>query len=124
MSGKVIRFPDSKPVAVSRLARMHMEDSMRRTNADYLSIEAALQPHQLRTLKNFVDARGGGSIWRMPVCCAFGITLAVNNRVSILVDGGMSERQALARAAADFDLDYETLQRQRRADKHKNGPVK
>lgn len=87
---------------------------MRKAHADYAALDAALQAHQRQTLCDYASARGT-SDWRdEPLCCAAAVVLAVDNVLADLRTTNVPERQALLRAAMMFDLDFETLCRQRR----------
>jgi hypothetical protein len=87
-----------------------------RAHADYDAVGAALEPQQLATLRAYARTqRLRPEEWsKIPLCCAIAIPLAVENVVRHLREIGLSEKDALIRAAAQLDLDFETLQRRRR----------
>lgn len=89
---------------------------MRRVPADYRAIEHALESYQLRTIHDYTDGMGlPADRWNEDaVCSAFALRLAIANRLRRLLEEGASINQAIARTAAEFDIDYETLKRQRR----------
>jgi hypothetical protein len=97
---------------------------MRRAQADYVAVEAALAPHQLRTLNDCAIVYGcQAGEWRdIPVLCSLAIALAVANTFNKLVVSGASDRQALVRTASLLDVDVETLLRRRRALKRHPDP--
>lgn len=87
---------------------------MRRSEADYAAVEAALFPYQHQALLDYAAARGC-SHWRdVAVGCVVASTLAVENIVARRRGEGMKDRAALLEAAAVLDLDLETLRRQSR----------
>lgn len=89
---------------------------MRRAEADYAAIEAALAPHQLKTIHDYAAAIGRTSedMWSNPLCCVLATALAVDNVLQMRLAEGWTERTALTHIAVTFDLDVETLLRRRR----------
>jgi hypothetical protein len=90
---------------------------MRHVKADWRAIEAALETHQLRTLRDYARTKGldADTAWDDSSYRVVAIALAVENAIAAsMVTEGFSEHQALARIAVRFDLDIETLLRQRR----------
>ena len=89
---------------------------MRRAHADYAAVEAALEPHQLKTVRDYARTQHAHpDEWsKLPVCCAIAIALAVENVSSRLRRSGLPEKDALMRTAAQLDVDFETLQRHQR----------
>lgn len=86
-------------------------------SADRHAIEAILEEHQRRTLKEYAACKGleENAAWSDPSYRTVAIALAVDKTVKALVmHEQISERQALARAAVEFNLDIETLLRRRR----------
>jgi hypothetical protein len=89
---------------------------MRRPHADYAAVEAALEPHQLRTVREYASAQCLRPVeWpKHAVCCVIATALAVENIAQRLCRAGLCEKDALMRASAELDYDFETLQRHRR----------
>lgn len=99
---------------------------MRRITANWTAIAAALEPHQARTLQEYGRAKGLHSeeLWQDPACSTVAIALAVENLVAtVCTSRRVTERQALVQAAIQFELDIETLLRQRRRFRRRTGPV-
>ncbi|GMV03955.1 MAG: hypothetical protein AMXMBFR53_02370 [Gemmatimonadota bacterium] len=90
---------------------------MRRIHADWEAVDAALAPHQRRTLREYAAARGiaEDSLWEDPVVCTMGVALAVDAALAAArARGEPVERRALLQAAVKFDVDIETLLRRQR----------
>lgn len=90
---------------------------MRRISADWRAIEGALQPHQVRTLRDYAASKGlaTDALWTDPVACTVAMSLAVDNALADLEHaGGRVDRRSLIDAAVRFDLDVETLLRRER----------
>lgn len=90
---------------------------MRHVKADWRAVEAALETYQLRTLRDYAGTRGfdADTAWDDASYRTVAIALAVENAIGAsMATDGISERQALLRIAVRFDLDIETLLRQRR----------
>ena len=97
---------------------------MRSAKADYEAIEAALYPHQLKTLHDLAQAMGlGPHEWRDSTQArVLAKDLAVANVMMRLCADGHTQRQALNKAASQFDLDHETLQRRYRHLRRRSEP--
>jgi hypothetical protein len=94
---------------------------MKRPDADYEAIAAALKPHQLRTLEEYAEARGlAAERWQdLVVSATVAATLAVSNYVAGR-GSGTPHNKALAAAAVDLGLDPDTvLRRWREAQFHR-----
>ncbi|MEX2283579.1 MAG: hypothetical protein WEE89_13930 [Gemmatimonadota bacterium] len=89
---------------------------MRSAEADYDAIEAALHTHQVHTLHDLALAAGLAprDWWKHTLARVLAKDLAVANVVERLCGDGVPRRQAINRAASQFNLDTETLQRRYR----------
>jgi hypothetical protein len=87
---------------------------MRKSEADYVAVEAALRPHQTRTLSDYAAARGVDEWWEDTVACIVASALAAANTLDQQQRQGVSEPAAILQTATLLDLDPETLRRQRR----------
>lgn len=87
---------------------------MRTCEANYDAVKRELHSHQSMTLSEIARARGEADWTAEPVCRSVAVTLAVENMLRALIEGRHTERQALMRIAILLDIDFETLQRQRR----------
>jgi len=94
---------------------------MRKCEADYLSIEAALHSHQQRTLMEYAAIRGVAHWREDTVGCVVATALAVDNMLSTTIVCNGNERSVLMRIAVDFDVDLGTLRRQRRRTRQRTG---
>lgn len=96
---------------------------MRKAHADYTSIDKALLPYQKQTLQDYASAKGSSNWWDEAVCCAIALVLAVANDMNTRQRKGLSQRQALLRTAADFDVDPGTIERQLRSARRRTSPA-
>jgi hypothetical protein len=90
---------------------------MKKAEADYNAVGAALADYQLQTVREYAAAENIlPDDWpNNTVCCVVAVVLAVDNIVRRCANLGVSEKRALAQAAQERDMDYETLVRHRRA---------
>ena len=89
---------------------------MRTPSGNYELIAEALLPYQRKTLEDYAAARGipRSEWWRQPLCAVMAASLAVSNELQNLSDSDVPEKKTIAMVAAKYDLDVETLHRQRR----------
>jgi hypothetical protein len=84
--------------------------------ADYHAVESALEPHQLRTVREYAVAEGlVADDWpKNRMARVIAVALAVENIVKNCYNEGLTERRAMARAATQLGVDLDTLSRHRR----------
>src|SRR5688572_8066649 len=97
---------------------------MRIAKGNYAAIERSLRAHQRQTLAEYANGLGIplAEMWASPVCCTVALALAVENKLPDFLRQGLNERQALARIAAEFDIDFGSLERQQRRKRRRNRP--
>jgi hypothetical protein len=100
------------------------EVEMRSAEGDYVAIEAALKPHQLKTVRDLAAASGISTDrwWCHTTARVVAKDLAVANVLDELLHDGRTHRQAINHIASRFDLDAESLRRRLRSRRRRSSP--